>query len=80
MTELVPEHHDVLVVTSRPAEGGARSFAVEAPEDAEVPELPPETRHERDLVDRLRVAGFRLTMVGGGSRPEDVRRFYFRPS
>lgn len=82
MTELVPDQHDVVVVTSRPAEaeGGGRRFVVEAPEAARAPELPSDLIHERDLVDRLQAAGFRLTMVGGGSRPEDVRRFYFRPS
>lgn len=80
MTELVPEGHDVVVVTSRPGDGGSRSFAAEAPEGFDPPLLPDDLEHESDLVALMREAGFRLTMVGGGSRSDEVRRFYFRPA
>lgn len=52
---------------------------MESPEGIHVPPLPEDLAHEKDLVDLMREAGFRLTMVGGGSRGEEVRRFYFRP-
>lgn len=80
MNELVPEDHDVVVVASRPGEGDARRFAVESPREGEAPSLPEGLVHERDLVDHMRTAGFRLTMVGGGSRSDETRRFYFRPA
>lgn len=71
---------DVIVVTSRPAEEGTRAFQVEAGEDVEPPPLDEAVDHEGALVERMREAGFRLTMVGGGSRSDEVRRFYFRPA
>lgn len=74
-----PDAEGVVVVTSRPAAEGERAFEVEGPEDLAPPELPSDVRHESDMVERFRDAGFRLTMVGGGSRPDQVRRFYFRP-
>lgn len=80
MSELVPEKHDVVVVVSRPGEDETRRFAVEPPGEDEAPSLPESLVHERDLVDHMRAAGFRLTMVGGGSRSDEIRRFYFRPA
>lgn len=79
MNRMPPEGHDVLVVTSRPAAPEGRRFRAEPPEGAEAPDLPEDLSHEDDLVEWLRERGWRLTMVGGGSRPDEVRRFYFRP-
>lgn len=69
----------MLVVTSRPAAVEGRSFRLEPPEAGEAPDLPEELSREDDLVEWLKRRGWRLTMVGGGSRPDEVRRFYFRP-
>lgn len=79
VNELVPEEHDVVIVTSRPGDGGGRAFALEAPEGLALPSLPDDLTRESELVTHMREAGFRLTMVGGGSRSDEVRRFYFRP-
>lgn len=68
----------VLVVTSRLAGVNRREFTVEATGLA-TPILPPGIEHESDLVDFLRGLGFQLSMVGGGSRTDELRRFYFRP-
>lgn len=75
----------MVVVTSRPA-GEGRAFAVEPPKEGEEPKegeaptLPEDLARESDLVAHMRESGYQLTMVGGGSRPEEVRRFYFRPA
>lgn len=79
MNDVSPPDHDVVVVTSRPAGAGRRAFDLEVPEGMEVPELPDPLAHEDALVNHMKEAGYRLTMVGGGSRPDEVRRFYFRP-
>lgn len=68
----------VLVVTSRLAGVNRREFTVEAT-GLETPDLPSGIEHESDLVDFLRRLGFQLSMVGGGSRTDELRRFYFRP-
>lgn len=70
--------NDVVVVTSRPDAGGERSFRLEGGEEADPPALPEDLRNEGELVELMRGSGFQLTMVGGGSRPDEVRRFYFR--
>ncbi len=70
--------NDVVVVTSRLEAGGERSFRLEAGEEAGPPALPEDLRNERELVELMRESGFQLTMVAGGSRPDEVRRFYFR--
>lgn len=82
MSESAPEERDsdVVVVTSRPGSAGERSFRLETDEEeAEAPRLPEDLRHEAALVEHMKGRGYRLTMVGGGSRGDDVRRFYFRP-
>ena len=68
----------VLVVTSRLAGPHRRAFALEASADVTVPNLPDDLAHEKDLVELMRKRGFRLAMVGGGSRRDETRRFYFR--
>lgn len=80
MSGLVPEAHDVVVVVSRPGDGETRTFVVEPPEEGPTPSLPDDLTRERDLVSHMRESGFRLTMIGGGSGPDEIRRFYFRPA
>ena len=77
MSELVPEGHDVVVVSSRPAEAGRRRFELESGEKVS---LPDDLTHESELIAHMAGAGYRLAMVGGGSRPDELRRFYFRPA
>ena len=69
---------DVVVVTSRPLPDGSRAFVVLTPEPGAAPELPADLSHEGELVRAMEEAGYRLSMVGGGSRIDEVRRFYFR--
>ena len=78
MDQPLPDQKGVLVVTSRPAGQHRRVFTIEASDDLEVPDLPSDLEHEMDLVEVLKKRGFRLTMVGGGSRSDETRRFYFR--
>ncbi len=66
------------MVTSTPAGARGRAFTLETSSDLDVPELPAELAHEKDLVELMAKRGFQLTMVGGGSRIDEVRRFYFR--
>lgn len=73
-----PEEHDVVVFTSRPAGDDRRSFTLEEDPTGRVELDPEDLQHEDDLVEAMDESGFQLTMVGGGSRGEDVRRFYFR--
>ncbi len=77
MIQPSPTWDAVLVVTSRLAGVNRREFTVEAT-GLEAPELPPGMEHESDLVDFLKKLGFQLSMVGGGSRPDELLRFYFR--
>lgn len=78
MPSFPPEQDDVVVVTSEPdGEDGRRFLLEEDPTDdldVDVSGL----RHEDDLVAEMRERGFSLTMVGGGSRSDEIRRFYFR--
>lgn len=80
MDTIDPEQmdNDVVVVTSRPTAAGERSFRLEAGEEADPPALGDDLRSEGELVELMRASGFQLTMVGGGSRPDEMRRFYFR--
>lgn len=78
MPSFPPEQDDVVVVTSEPDGDEGRRFLLEEDPtdglDLDVGEL----RHEDDLVAGMRARGFSLTMVGGGSRSDETRRFYFR--
>lgn len=78
MPQFPPEQDDVVVVSSEPDGEGGRRFAVEEDPDDEVDLDDAEIRHEDDLVAVMRDRGYGLTMVGGGSRSDEVRRFYFR--
>lgn len=80
MPQFPPEQDDVVVVSSEPdGEGGRRFRLEEANEEGNGLELDAgELRHEDDLVATMTERGYTLTMVGGGSRSDEVRRFYFR--
>lgn len=78
MTQFPPEQDDVVVVSSEPDGEGGRRFSLEqSPDDG--PDVDADRiRHEDDLVAAMKERGYSLTMVGGGSRSDEVRRFYFR--
>ena len=80
MPQFPPEQDDVVVVSSEPDGEDARRFTLEQmPDDG--PDVDPgEIRHEDHLVRTMKERGYTLTMVGGGSRSDEVRRFYFRKS
>ncbi len=80
MPQFPPDQDDVIVVRSEPEDEGGRRFRLEQEVDEEPPlELNADTiRHEDDLVATMKESGYTLTMVGGGSRSDEVRRFYFR--
>lgn len=67
----------VIVVTSRPS-GDRREFEVAADSDPDIAPALEGLAHEEELVGRMAGLGFNLTFVGGGSRTDEVRRFYFR--
>lgn len=68
----------VLVVSSEPGGHGARVFTMLRPEAGETFPLPTDLATEAELVRAMGGRGYRLTMVGGGSRIDEIRRFYFR--
>jgi len=74
-----PRSAGVVVVASRSDGEGGRIFEFEGdpPEDAGLPD-PADLADEDDLVGRMKEAGYRLTMVGGGAASGEDRRFYFR--
>ena len=82
MPQFPPEQDDVVVVSSEPDGEGGRRFRLEQGSgegEGEEPELDTGgIRHEDDLVSTMKEQGYTLTMVGGGSRSDEVRRFYFR--
>ncbi len=78
VTQPPQTENDVVVVLSRPAGPDQRAFTLEAA-GLGAPELPDDLGHETDLIKLMKKHGFRLTMVGGGSRIDELRRFYFRP-
>lgn len=55
-----------------------RVFTVESPHPPDAPQLPSDLATEAELVKAMEEVGYRLNMVGGGSRIDEVRRFYFR--
>lgn len=79
MPQFPPEQDDVVVVRSEPDGEGGRRFRLEEEDDGDGLELDADgVRHEDDLVAAMKERGYTLTMVGGGSRSDEVRRFYFR--
>jgi hypothetical protein len=73
-----PDSDSVLVVSSEPSGEVGRVFTVESPHPPDAPQLPSDLATEADLVRAMEALGYRLNMVGGGSRIDEVRRFYFR--
>lgn len=78
MPQFPPEQEDVVVVRSEPAGEQRRRFTLEEDPTGGLDLDADEIRHEDDLVATMTERGYTLTMVGGGSRSEEVRRFYFR--
>lgn len=78
MPQFPPDQDDVLVVSSEPAGEERRRFTVEEGPTEGLDFDPSDLGHEDDLVAAMREGGYTLTMVGGGSRSDEVRRFYFR--
>lgn len=78
MPSFPPEQDDVVVVSSEPDGDGGRRFLLEEDPTDDLDVDVSEIHHEDDLVAAMRERGFSLTMVGGGSRSDEVRRFYFR--
>ena len=80
MPQFPPEQDDVVVVSSEPDGEGERRFRLEqgSGENEEIDLDTGGIRHEDDLVATMKERGYTLTMVGGGSRSDEVRRFYFR--
>ncbi len=72
------DSESVLVVSSESGGDGARVFTVLRPEAGETFLLPGDLATEAELVRAMGGRGYRLTMVGGGSRIDEIRRFYFR--
>lgn len=80
MPRFPPEQGDVVVVSSEPDGEGGRRFLLEEEPDDGLDLESAGVRHEDDLVAAMEERGYTLTMVGGGSRSDEVRRFYFRPT
>jgi hypothetical protein len=72
------DSEDVLVVSSEPSGEVGRAFTVESPHPPGTPPIPADLATEAELVKAMESLGYRLNMVGGGSRIDEVRRFYFR--
>lgn len=72
------EDEDILVVSSEPGSEAHRLFTVVPPEPLDAPQLPRELTTEAELVKAMEGLGYRLGMIGGGSRIDEIRRFYFR--
>jgi len=69
---------NVLVISSTPRDEAGRVFRVESPQPHDAPQLPADLATEASLVKTMEEMGYRLNMVGGGSRIDEMRRFYFR--
>ena len=80
MNEFPPNSAGIVVVTSEAHDDGSRVFSVAAPDPEDAPTLGADVRHEQALLAEMERLGYRLTMVGGGSRVDEARRFYFRRS
>jgi hypothetical protein len=72
------DDEDILVVSSEPGGETHRLFTVVAPKPLDAPQLPSELTTEAELVKAMEGLGYRLGMIGGGSRIDEIRRFYFR--
>lgn len=80
MTQFPPSDDDIVVVRSVPDGDGGRRFQLDQGSGDEVGfDLDAgNIQHEDDLVATMKECGYTLTMVGGGSRSDELRRFYFR--
>lgn len=78
MPQFPPEQEDVVVVSSEPDGEEGRRFTLEGDAGDGFDLDAGGIRHEDDLVAAMAERGYTLTMVGGGSRSDEVRRFYFR--
>lgn len=67
----------VVVVASRQQED-RRVFALDPISDPEIHVSLEDLEHEDQLIGKMTGMGWRLTFVGGGSRTDEPRRFYFR--
>lgn len=76
--EHLSDQKEVVVFTSRPVGDGEREFDLDQDPTESVDLDPATIEHEDQLVAAMSDRGFQLTMVGGGSRSDEVRRFYFR--
>lgn len=72
------DSESVLVVASEPGSDGGRVFTLLPPKPPDAPALPLDMATEAELVKAMEEMGYQLKMVGGGSRIDEVRRFYFR--
>jgi hypothetical protein len=72
------DDEDILVVSSEPGGKAHRLFTLVSPEPPDAPQLPAELKTEAELVKAMEGFGYRLGMIGGGSRIDEIRRFYFR--
>ncbi len=68
----------VVVVSSEPREEAGRVFRLLPPTPPDAPALPSDLATEAGLITAMEEMGYQLKMVGGGSRIDEVRRFYFR--
>ncbi len=67
----------VVVVASR-QQDERRVFALDPISDPEIHVALDDLEHEDQLIGKMTGMGWRLTFVGGGSRTDEPRRFYFR--
>jgi hypothetical protein len=68
----------VVVVASRQLDEERRVFALDPISDPEIHVALDDLEHEDQLIGKMTGLGWRLTFVGGGSRTDEPRRFYFR--
>jgi len=73
-----PEPQKGVVVVASRHEEERRVFALDPISDPEIRVSLDDLEHEDQLVGRMTGMGWRLTFVGGGSRTDETRRFYFR--
>ena len=76
--EHLSDQTEVVVFSSRPAGEGGREFTLDEDPTESLNLDPADIEHEDELVAEMSRRGFQLTMVGGGSRSDELRRFYFR--
>lgn len=76
--EHLSDQKEVVVFTSRWTDEDGREILLEEDPTESVELNAGEIEHEDELVAEMDRLGFQLTMVGGGSRSHETRRFYFR--